>query len=125
MSDKALVKQLRASQYGCLLPDARDDDEEDDDDFYNDDTLPFNLIEEVRKTLHNQGYYPSVKVSGELLPTPPDNDEGSGADPVDEESDDVDLIDSEDEGSDEDRSVAGSLSDGEEGHGADQDEDEY
>mmetsp|Transcript_16202 Transcript_16202/g.34204 ORF Transcript_16202/g.34204 Transcript_16202/m.34204 type:complete len:130 (+) Transcript_16202:2645-3034(+) len=32
--------------------------------------MPFDIVKEVRDTLKNEGFYPSVKVSGEMLPVP-------------------------------------------------------
>ena len=52
---------MKATSYGHLLPEVRAEVYE---------SLPFNIINEVRETLSHQGFYPSVKVLAESLPIP-------------------------------------------------------
>ena len=61
--------------------------------------MPFNPIEEVKVALKCQGFYPAVKVSWELLPTPavvPSHAEEDSENHIDEHDEiDGDLDDSD------------------------------
>lgn len=78
--------------------------------------MPFSPIEEARSTVLNCGYYPSIKVSREVLPLPKDSpisyDHVNNIDHFDELQDDFDesLVDTDDDASEDERSIAGSLS---------------
>jgi len=58
--DDTLLRNLRISCYGQLLPA----------DIEQEILMPFDPLAEVKVALRNEGHYPTVRVSQDLLPTP-------------------------------------------------------
>ena len=99
---ESLIRKLKHSKYGSLLPDAITEEAIN--------AMPFNPIEEIKLALEHGGFYPSIKVSEELLPSPTVKSSVS-SDPTDEIDEEAhaelledmhsdmhnDLVDSEDE----------------------------
>lgn len=115
-SKDSLVRKLRTAYYGALVAECQ---------IGARITTPFDPLEEVRAALENQGYYPSKKIAGDLLPDPPalpsnassnDDDEDLAVEIGEllEESlayDDADEVSDDDASSgDDERSEAGSIS---------------
>ena len=122
LSDSLLLSTLRTNYYGGLFSDSQ---------LKLSNIMPFDPMEEVRASLQHQGFYPSIKVSAELLPEPKKLPaEGAGESSTEEanedlandinemleESGDYEMADdesaAENDDTEDERSVAGSLSDG-------------
>ena len=96
-----LLTKLRLSCYGQLLPNIQQEVAI---------LMPFNPLEEVKSALTNEGYYPTVRVSKDLLPTPPTRASSSSDDAV--VLDDAgEVAGQSDDDVNEERSITGALSD--------------
>ena len=61
LSDSLLLSTLRTNYYGGLFSDSQ---------LKLSNIMPFDPMKEVKASLQHEGFYPSIKISAELLPEP-------------------------------------------------------